>query len=165
MTKFAHQRHKPPSELNRQRELIIACPLLRSRVNLSRIVRVAGSLGVHRIIACRPFTIDPTVARDATEHVAIEPRRSLPPVLRKLKQEGYAIVGLEQSTHSTSLFEFQFPARSVLVLGHERTGISEEVLAVCDHVAEIPVYGRPMSYNVASAATMAVYEYCRQWSN
>jgi tRNA G18 (ribose-2'-O)-methylase SpoU len=34
-----------------------------------------------------------------------------------------------------------------------------------DDVIEIPVYGQPYSFNVATATTMAVYEYCRQYPN
>ena len=37
------------------------------------------------------------------------------------------------------------------------------VLALVDDVVEIPVYGLPFSYNVATAAAMALYEYCRQF--
>jgi tRNA G18 (ribose-2'-O)-methylase SpoU len=49
-----------------------------------------------------------------------------------------------------------------LVIGHERLGITEDVLALLDHVVEIPVYGLPLAYNVATATSMALYEYCRQ---
>jgi tRNA G18 (ribose-2'-O)-methylase SpoU len=38
-------------------------------------------------------------------------------------------------------------------------------LNVLDDVIEIPVYGQPYSFNVATATTMAVYEYCRQYPN
>jgi len=39
------------------------------------------------------------------------------------------------------------------------------LLELMDEVVEIPVYGLPMSYNVATATAMAVYEYCRQFPN
>ena len=37
------------------------------------------------------------------------------------------------------------------------------VLRMLDDVVEIPVYGLPHSYNVATATAMALYEYCRQF--
>ena len=162
MTKFAHQRHKPPLEAPGAHELVLACPPLRSHVNLSRIVRVAGCCGVRRVIVCGKPKIDRKIARDAMDHVALESHRSLPPVLRRLKQEGFALVGLEQATNSQCLYDFQFELRTVLVLGHERLGIAKDVLQLLDSVLEIPVFGRPLSYNVASATSMALYEYCRQ---
>jgi tRNA G18 (ribose-2'-O)-methylase SpoU len=82
-----------------------------------------------------------------------------------LKEDGYSLVGLEQTTHSESLFEYSFPRRVALVVGAEREGLSQEELDLLDAVIEIPVYGQPASYNVATATTMAVYEYCRQFPN
>src|SRR6476646_7622290 len=40
--KFEHQRHKPPTPLERQREIVVCCAPMRSNVNLSNIVRTAG---------------------------------------------------------------------------------------------------------------------------
>jgi tRNA G18 (ribose-2'-O)-methylase SpoU len=31
-------------------------------------------------------------------------------------------------------------------------------------VVEIPVYGLPYSFNAATATSMAIYEYCRQYA-
>ncbi len=163
MTEFVHQRHKPPTSLVRPRELIVACPPMRSNVNLSRIVRTASCCGVRRMIVCGRPKIDPTIARDGVEQVEIEPHRSLPPVLKKLKVDNYQLVGLEQTTDSQNLHTFSFARRTVLVFGHERQGLTEDVLELLDHVVEIPVYGLPYSYNVATAAAMALYEYCRQF--
>lgn len=163
VNEFIHQRHKPPTSLERERELIVAVPQLRSQINLARIVRTAGCCGVPRLIAGGHAKIDPKIARDALEQVQIERRRSLPPVLRDLKTDGYCLIGLEQTTDSQSLHTFQFPRRAVLVIGHERSGMESDVLDLMDSVVEIPVWGRPYSYNVATAAAMALYEYCRQF--
>lgn len=163
MTEFVHQRHKPPTSLDRPRELIVALPQLRSNVNLARIIRAAGCCGVTKIIACGNQRVDQKIARDALEFIELDRRRSLRPVLQDLSQNGFQLVGLEQSSGSKELHAFQFDRRSVLVIGHERDGISEEVLSTLDHVVEIPVYGMPYSYNVATAASMALYEYCRQY--
>lgn len=159
---FTHQRHKPPTDLPGARELIVACPPMRSNVNLSRIVRAAGCCGVRRMIVCGKPKIDRKIARDSVDQIEIENRSSLPPVLKKLKEGGYQLVGLEQTTNSQSLYEFQFVPRTVLVVGHERLGIEADVLKLLDHVVEIPVYGSPLSFNAATATCMALYEYCRQ---
>jgi tRNA G18 (ribose-2'-O)-methylase SpoU len=142
--------------------LIVACPPMRSNVNLSRIVRTAGCCGVRRMIVCGAARVDRSIARDGADEVAIEVHRTLPPVLRELKAEGHVLCGLEQATGSECLHEFRFPRRSVLVVGNERSGLTDEVLALLDHVLEIPVWGLPHAYNAATAADMALYEYCRQ---
>lgn len=163
MSGFVHQRHKPPSQLDRDREIIVALPQLRSNVNAARIIRAAGCCGVNRVILCGSGKIDSRIARDAADSVRLQRPRSLAPVLKSLSRDGYELVGLEQTSNSRCLHEFQFPRRNVLVIGHERTGISDEVLTLLDEVVEIPVYGMPYSYNVATAASMALYEYCRQF--
>jgi len=46
-----------------------------------------------------------------------------------------------------------------LVVGAERTGVPEEVVAACDRVAHIPIASE--SLNAAMAATVALYELSR----
>ncbi|MCG8583501.1 MAG: TrmH family RNA methyltransferase [Pirellulales bacterium] len=163
MSRFEHLRHKPPRELKQPRELVIACAPMRSNVNLSRIVRVAGCCGVRRIICCGTAKILDKIARDGADEVEVEVHRTLLPVLKKLKVDNYELVGLEQTTHAEDIHSAQFARRMVLVVGNERTGLTDEILAVLDRVVEIPVWGLPYSYNAATSACMALYEYCRQW--
>ena len=85
------------------------------------------------------------------------------PTLKKLKEQGYPLVGLEQTTNSVLLHEYQFPRKAALVIGSERDGIADDALALLDAVVEIPVWGLPYSYNAATSAIIALYEYCRQF--
>ena len=160
---FEHIRHRPPQQLAAPRELILACPAFRSRVNLSNIVRTCGCFGIHRIIACGSGRLEERIARDGANFVTIEVHRSLPPVLDRLKREGWQLVGLEQATHSENLFTFSFVNRTVLVIGNERLGIDDDVLSRLDRVAEIPLAGMPHSLNAATSTAVAIYEYCRQF--
>ena len=162
------QRHKPPTVLGRPRELVVACAPMRSNVNLSRIVRTAGCCGVRQVICCGAAKIIDKIARDSVDEsspLAVELRvhRTLLPPLRELKESGYRLVGLEQTSDSLSLFDYRFERRSVIVIGNERLGLEDEVLRRLDDVVEIPVYGLPHAYNAATAAAMALYEYCRQY--
>jgi tRNA G18 (ribose-2'-O)-methylase SpoU len=160
---FEHQRHKPPSPLERSRELVIACAPLRSNVNLSHIIRLSGCAAVERVIGCGHTRLIEKIARDGADTVQLEIHRTLPPVLKQLKAEGYQLVGLEQTTGAENLHDFGFERRTALVVGNERLGLTEEELALVDRVAEIPVYGLPFAYNVHTAVAMAVYEYCCQF--
>ncbi|MCE5303991.1 MAG: hypothetical protein LLF97_12915 [Planctomycetaceae bacterium] len=163
MSDFIQERHKPATTLDRPRELIVACPPMRSNVNLSRIMRAAGCCGVTRIVCCGNARPIGKIARDAGEVLHVEVHRTLPPVLERLRAEGFTIVGLEQTSNAVSIFEFAFPRKTVLVVGNERSGIEPEVLHMVDRVVEIPVYGRPYAHNAATATAIAMYEYCRQY--
>ena len=158
-----HLRHKPPRTLDRPRELVLACPPFHSAVNLSRIVRAAGCWGVQRIIVEGPIRLDKKIARDGADSVELESRRSLDPVLARMKQDGFRLVGLEQATRSVCLFDYTFERRTCLVIGHEREGIPESRLQLMDDIVEIPVYGMPFSHNAATATVMALYEFGRQF--
>jgi tRNA G18 (ribose-2'-O)-methylase SpoU len=118
---------------------------------------------VAKIVACGAAKVVSRIARDGADQVEVEVHRTLPPVLRELRQQGFAIVALEQTTNSTSLYDLRFDRRTVLVVGNERTGLTEEELRHVDKAVEIPVYGLPYSHNVATATAIAMYEYCRQF--
>ncbi len=163
MGDYVQQRHKPAAVLQRPRELVVACPPMRSNVNLSRIVRAAGCCGVNRVICCGAARLLREIARETGPSFVIESRRTLPPVLANLRDDGFQLVGLEQTTGSESLYGFAFERRTALVVGNERVGIEPDVLRLMDRVVEIPVYGLPFAHNVATATAIALYEYCRQY--
>lgn len=163
MTDFVHERHKAPVSLVRPRELIIACVPMRSNVNISQIARTASACAVEKMIVCGNASLISKIARDAASELCVNTHRSLGPVLKKLKQEGYHLVGIEQTSNSCNIHHYSFQRRTVLVVGNERLGIGDEILKQLDDVVEIPVWGMPHSYNAASAANMALYEYCRQY--
>ena len=163
--KFEHIRHKPPAELATPRPLIIALSPLRTHANLSTIVRTAGCLGITEVIATGNAKINPKIARDGADNVNLTSRRTLIPALKKLKADDYKLVGLEQTTNSVPLGDFAFPHKTVLVVGSEREGLNQDTLDILDYVVEIPVWGLPYSYNVATATSICLHSYCVQYPN
>lgn len=163
MSERHHQRHKPPRALAHPRNLVIVCAPLRSNINLSRIARTAGCCGIERVISIGSARLDPKIARDAAEGITLETHRTLPPVLDKLGAGGYRLVGLEQTNDSENIHQYRFESKTALIVGNERLGLEEDILAKLDDIVEIPVWGLPFSYNVATATAMALYEYCRQF--
>lgn len=162
MPPFQHVRHRPPTPPSTTRDLVVACAPMKSHVNLSHIVRTAGCFGVARVIGCGVARLEERIARDGADSVVLEVHRTLGPVLDRLRGEGYEIVGLEQTTGSESLFDFRFARRTVLVVGNERTGLEDDILARVQRVAEIPMAGLPHSLNAATSAAIGIYEYARQ---
>jgi RNA methyltransferase, TrmH family len=64
-----------------------------------------------------------------------------------------------------SLAELEFREATVFVVGSEREGLPEEVLARCDVTATIPTSGPAESLNVAAAGAIALYEWSRRRSD
>ena len=156
-------RQKLLRPLVQPREIIIAIPPMKSHINLSRIMRAAGCFGITKIIACGNANVVSKIARDAGESVSVDIRRTLPPVLKKLRDEGYRLTALEQTNNSHCIYDYRFVRKCVLVIGNEKLGVEEEVLRMVDDVVEIPTYGLPYAQNAASSAIIGMYEFCRQY--
>ena len=62
----------------------------------------------------------------------------------------------------TPLAELELGARTAFVLGAERAGLPDEVVAACDAVATIPLREQADSLNVAAAGAIALYEWSRR---
>lgn len=62
----------------------------------------------------------------------------------------------------TPLPELALEGEVVLVLGAEREGLPEDLVAACDERATIPLPGSAESLNVAMAGTIALYELARR---
>ncbi|XP_042288717.1 probable methyltransferase TARBP1 [Thunnus maccoyii] len=82
--------------------------------------------------------------------------------LQVKKNEGYCIVGVEQTANSQSLQDYQFPEKTLLLLGNEREGIPANLLQLLDVCVEIPQQGVIRSLNVHVSAALLIWEYTRQ---
>lgn len=70
---------------------------------------------------------------------------------------------METTDRSQPYTSVAFPQPAALLLGNELTGVSPEVMVACEGIVQIPTFGVKNSLNVASAASVAVYEVLRQW--
>ena len=82
--------------------------------------------------------------------------------LHNIIPKGMQIVAIETSDNATCIYETQLPENVAFVVGNERNGLSEELLAQCDMVVYIPVPGPTRSLNVSHAAAVAFFEWQRQ---
>ena len=70
---------------------------------------------------------------------------------------------LEQGEGSVPWREATYATPLVLVFGHEREGVRDELLAIADEIAELPVRGITNSLNVALCASAVLYEVLARW--
>ncbi len=75
---------------------------------------------------------------------------------------GYKLVAVETSESSVNLFSANLPEKVVFLLGNERNGLPEEILAKCDLVVHIPMTGKCKSMNVSHATAVVLFEWQRQ---
>lgn len=94
-------------------------------------------------------------------HIPVSRVKRLSDTVRFLKESGLMIFGATEKTdHNYTLCDFTGP--TAVVMGAEDTGISQEILSLCDDYATIPIDGGVGSLNVSVAAGVIFYEVVRQ---
>jgi 23S rRNA (guanosine2251-2'-O)-methyltransferase len=78
-------------------------------------------------------------------------------VLRALKADGWTIAALELTPDAVDIVAYEPPEKICLVLGHEVTGVSDELIGLCDVALQIPMLGKKESLNVAVATGIALH--------
>ena len=63
---------------------------------------------------------------------------------------------------AASYLDVDFTQPTLLIMGAEETGISPELLKLCDVKAKLPIMGQVQSLNVSVAAGVFMYEVLRQ---
>lgn len=164
------RRFTPPAELAdllaRTRGAAVALDRVRNPYNIGAILRSAAFLGVEGALLGAPAP-HPALASDAVrvaeggaEHLAICRTTDLADTLARLRAGGVRVVGADGAAKHSAL-GFAFPRPVVLVMGHEREGMSERVRAQCDATVAIPGTGAVESLNVGVAAGLLLAEIAR----
>ncbi len=141
---------------------------IRSQYNVGAIMRTADAVGIEEVI-CSGYT--PTPDQSGVQKTALKSLETLRWVqvadplqcVQHYKAKGYSIYGLEQC-HGSKLFQqvaYQFPL--LLVVGEEVQGIDEALLALCDQMVEIPMFGSAHSLNVSVASSVVLYHFISEW--
>lgn len=79
------------------------------------------------------------------------------PIVAQLKEQGAQIVALEQTKQSVVYHQTSYTLPLVLIVGHEREGVRQELLELADTLIEIPILGVGNSHNVATATGIVLY--------
>lgn len=133
--------------------------------NIGAIFRLADAVGASKIFICGESEIPPhtrikKASINTTEWVNWEYSETPVKAIEKLRKEvpNIQIVSVELDKRSVPYdsAEYKFPV--ALVVGHETTGVSEEVLKMSDMIVELPMYGVNISLNVMVSLGIVLYE-------
>lgn len=137
---------------------------IRSSYNVGSIFRTSDGAMIEKLFLCG-YTPHPPkkevlkTALGSQESVQWEYVKDAKEVVLSLKEKGIKICALELAETSIphyNLTKQDFPL--ALLVGNEITGVSQELLDLCDCAIEIPQYGIKQSLNVAVAYGIAVFE-------
>ncbi len=132
--------------------------------NIGGLFRNAAGFGIDGIVL-DPTCCDPLyrkAIRVSMGHVLSMPYavcEDWPGDLERLKAEwGITLIGAEVTDQSAPLWRMPRDKRIGIVFGSERHGLSEQTLAACDAVCEIPMNAAVDSINVSVASAVFLYE-------
>jgi 23S rRNA (guanosine2251-2'-O)-methyltransferase len=140
---------------------------IRSLYNVGSIFRTADGAGLEKLWICGVTGIPPDTkisktALGAENAVPWEYARHAVDCVRRLKDQGYQIVLLEQTVRSIPYQEWVPQTPVALVLGNEISGVSDELLELCDQAIEIDMAGLKNSLNVTVAFGVVAYHFRNQ---
>ncbi len=149
---------------------VVVLDNLRSVYNVGSIFRTANAVGIEKIYLCgtTPTPLDKKglrrkdfakVALGAEDIVSWEYVESPTDCVKKLKDESFHVISLEQDKSSVDYKEVEIKGEEniVFVIGSEVDGINHEIIKISDVTAEIPMLGTKESLNVTIAFGIAVY--------
>ncbi len=77
--------------------------------------------------------------------------------IRRKKQEGVQVIGVEQHVRSVDYRSFKESAPTLYLFGNEVRGLSKALCDSCDTLVEIPMHGKKESLNVSVAAGVVLF--------
>ena len=136
--------------------------------NLGAILRSAEGAGADGVILPERRSAGLTeavyeVSAGALEHLKVARVPNLAQTMDELRKRGVWLVGAEGGGEG-EFHEFDYTQPVGLVFGSEGKGLRPLVRKKCDKILSIPLRGKVNSLNVASAASVFLFEVVRQRS-
>ncbi|MBT4120055.1 MAG: TrmH family RNA methyltransferase [Candidatus Peribacter sp.] len=123
--------------------------------------RTADAMGIEKIYLAG-YTAQPPrreiskTAIGAEDWIDWEYKEDPIQAINDLKEDGWKVVGLELEEGAQKIADYSPTEKICLVLGHEVTGVPEEIIKLCDDVVYIPMHGKKESLNVSVALGIAL---------
>lgn len=152
--------------LVRTKGTAIALERIRNPYNIGAILRSAAFFGIDAALLGAPaphpgLPADAVrVAEGGAEQLEFARTTDLPDTLARMRARGITVVGAE-SEATVNAIGLTYARPIVVVLGHEREGLSERAKAACDMLVAIPGLTSVRSLNVSVAASVLFAEVVR----
>jgi tRNA G18 (ribose-2'-O)-methylase SpoU len=142
---------------------------LRSAFNVGSIFRACDILRVKGLFLCGYTAHPPHKKLEKTslgtiDYVSWQYFKTTLEAVAHLQQRHVPVWAAETTSVSTLYTDMIYPHELGIVLGNEALGVSQEVMAQCDRIFEIPTYGFKNSLNVASACAVLGFKAMEEMS-
>lgn len=137
---------------------------IRSAHNVGSVFRSADSFKADKVWLCGICATPPSAeihksALGAEFSVEWGYEKDTLSLVKRLKEEGYTVLSVEQTVNSVMLNKFkpETGRKYALVFGNEVDGVQQEVVDASDGVLEIPQYGTKHSLNISVSAGIVLW--------
>ena len=139
----------------------LACYEIRDPGNLGTVIRTADAAGCDGVIligqTCDPFSVEAVRASMGSLFAIAIAAATFEDFKQWTTANTVRIIAA--SMHGTHAHDkAKFGERSCILMGNEQSGLPAEVEAACDELVRIPMMGKADSLNLASAASVMIYE-------
>ena len=148
---------------NKPRSVFVVLDQVTDPHNVGAVLRSACAFGADGLImqsrhAPEINGVLAKAASGAVEHMPLAYETNLSRAVNHLQEEGYTAMALDERGE-TSIADYDFPARVVIVLGAEGKGLRQGLRENCDITLRLPTGGAVGSLNVSNAAAVALYAF------
>ena len=135
---------------------------IRSMHNVGSIFRSSDGARIEQLVLSGFTPIPPRseiskTALGSTESVPWTYTKNSVKKINELKQNGYTIYTVEQTTESKVYTEVEYKFPLCFIMGNEVDGVSDELVKQTDYAIEIPMLGIKHSLNVSVAYGIVLY--------
>lgn len=145
--------------------LVLGCAGIEKPGNLGAMLRTADAVGVDAVASLDPVTdwSNPNVVRASKGTLFTQPVHtgSAADFLARCADAGVRVVAATPRADAVHT-DVDLTGGVALLVGAEKTGLTDQVLAAADVRVRIPMLGRVNSLNVATSAAVLLYEALRQ---
>ncbi len=154
--------------ISKKKDIRLLLDNIRSVHNVGSIFRTAETCGISHIycIGTTPVPIDrfgrlrkdfAKVSLGAEKTVTWEHSKTSSELIKKLKNEKFRIIAIEQAKGSLDYKKVKVKDRAIVIFGNEVEGVNKALLHKSDVIAEIPMKGEKESLNVSVSAGIALF--------
>ncbi|MBF7073525.1 tRNA (guanosine(18)-2'-O)-methyltransferase TrmH [Glaciecola sp. MH2013] len=148
----------------RQPDLSVCLEEVTKPHNVSAVIRTCDAVGVHKIHAVwdESENLRKGTAMGSQIWVKTQPHNTIQSAVAELKKQNMQVLVTHLDDTACDFRDIDYTKPTAVLLGQEKTGATDEAIALADQSIIVPMVGMVQSLNVSVAAAVVMYEAQRQ---
>jgi len=148
----------------RQSDLTLLLEEVHKPHNVSAVIRSAEAVGVNTVHAVweENNVLPKAISMGSQVWVNTQQHKSMTAAISHLKQQNMQVLVTHLDERALDFRSVDYTRPTAIILGQEKTGATQEAVAMADQSIIVPMVGMVQSLNVSVAAAIILYEAQRQ---